>query len=109
VPVSRSPFTFEATTAGDPMKSCDRSGLSSRGPRLKSIHKLLLIVSFTGDNGCLDEGNQQPLDASPSPERMEFITADHHGRPLPERKKSLVVIACWLMERSPTANRIAAG
>jgi hypothetical protein len=82
------------------------SGLSSRAAiieTIKAINEPVLIVSYTGDNGCFPLKNQEQLDACPAQDKtLTFVDADHFGRPLSERGKALVMLSDWLTKRFPT-------
>ncbi|WP_319799123.1 hypothetical protein [Nitrobacter sp.] len=83
------------------------SGLSSRAAIVQTIKDVdvpLLCVAFTGDNGCFPIDNKEQVDACKSTDKsMEFVAAEHYGRPLEERFKGADYIVAWLKERFPAA------
>ncbi len=84
------------------------SGLSSRAAipeTIKDIRVPVYIVSYTADNGCFPEDNKDQLAACPSEDKkIDFVDAEHYGRPLTERKKAVDMIVAWLQARFPAAS-----
>jgi hypothetical protein len=73
---------------------------------IKSLHEPLLIVAYTGDNGCFPADNQAQLDAAPAKDKeILFVGADHYGLPLDDREKANVLTAQWVAKRFPASGK----
>ena len=81
------------------------SGLSTRANIrgcLPTVQEPLLIVSYTSDGGCYPDDNQAQLDVCVSSDKtIEFVPADHYGRPFIERDRAMAIIVNWLRPRFP--------
>jgi len=81
------------------------SGLSSNAAIVETIkfnQDPLLIVAFTGDNGCFPEDNRRQLDACTAKDKeMAFSAANHFGYPLDERTKAVDLLVEWMKKRYP--------